>query len=76
VLVTCNADLTREIRKVASDSLMVVMVTEEINPTVLRTLDQAPYKILIVEGAFGLRGADYRCQIVKMSFVIAKSFVN
>jgi hypothetical protein len=75
VLVYCNADLTVEIRKIVNDSV-IVTVTEKIDPAILRSLDQAPYKILTVEGAFGMRGADYRCKAVKMSFVIAKSFIN
>jgi hypothetical protein len=51
-------------------------VTEDIDPALLRSLHLAPYKVIIVQGEFGMRGIDYRCPEGRMTLVIAKSFIN
>jgi hypothetical protein len=45
VLVYCGADLAEEIKKQGCEYLLV---TEDIDPALLRELDSSPYKIIIV----------------------------
>ena len=49
-------------------------VDPSVDYSLLRKLDQAPYKVLFADTQFGMRGIDYRCERVLMSLVIAQSF--
>jgi hypothetical protein len=48
------------------------LIDETINPTMLRQLDRAPYKLLFAPDSFGMRGIDYRSKSNPMYLVVAQ----
>jgi len=49
-----------------------ILIDETINPTMLRQLDRAPYKLLFAPDSFGMRGIDYRSKSNPMYLVVAQ----
>ena len=39
----------------------LLMVTQGIDAAILRNLDQQPFRVLVSESQFGMRGLDDRC---------------
>jgi hypothetical protein len=73
VLVRCTAELTTELEQ---QGYPLIKVNEDnIDAALLRTLEEQPYKIIVSETQFGMRGIDYRCANgVAITLVIACPF--
>jgi hypothetical protein len=52
----------------------IISFNEETDYRVLRLLDQQPFKLVIAEDEFAMRGIDYRCERASMELIIGKSF--
>lgn len=52
----------------------LIVVDPQVDYSMLRQLDNAPYKVLFAVDEFGMRGIDYRCERTTMHLVIAQPF--
>ena len=68
VLVFGGPTLTEELRKAGCEP---IMITKDVDFNLMRGLDSTPYRVLVSESQFGMRGIDYRCQKAQMTLVVA-----
>ena len=52
----------------------MVLIDEYIDPSSLRELDKAPYKLFVATDSFGMHGIDYRSKCNPMFLVVAQLF--
>jgi hypothetical protein len=65
---------TVELKEALAAVTDLILVDPRVDYSMLRKLDQSPYKILFADTQFGMRGIYYRCERVPMHLVIAQSF--
>ena len=71
VLVYAPKDLHEILRAYFGNLILVDKTTD---PSMLRQLDRAPYKLLVSLNQFGMRGIDYRSKTNPLYLVVAQQF--
>jgi hypothetical protein len=72
VLAFCDHLLAEALNAIARES--VIIMDHDTDYNLLRTLDQQPFKLVIAQDEFAMRGIDYRCEKATMPLIIAKPF--
>lgn len=69
-----DEQLAGKLRAELDGTVPIITVDEETDHRALRLLDKPPFKLVIAENEFAMRGIDYRCEKASMELVIGKSF--